>query len=84
MSLKMIKRKNFFDLDDQLKVRILVQMFRDAGHDPSRWFFDLEITERDISVKELEDACKTAVEIEDFEKAALIRDAINRKKESYN
>lgn len=75
-----IRQKNFYELEDKLKLQILIKMFTDAGYDLSKWFFNIQISEREANIEELEDACKTAVQIEDFEKASFLRDVIKRKK----
>lgn len=76
--------KNFYELSDSLKLQVLIRMMHDAGYDTKKWFFNVTVKEKELSIKELEDACKTAVEIEDFEKASLLRDVIKRKRENIN
>lgn len=82
--MKYIKRTNFYELSSEMQRQILIKMFHDAGYDTTKWFFDLEVTEREVTIKELEDACATAVAIEDYEKASKLRDIIQKKKESIN
>lgn len=81
---KYIVTKNFHDLSDALKLQVLLRMMADAGYDTKKWFFNMNVTERELTLQELEDACKTAVEIQDFEKASLLRDVIKRKRENIN
>lgn len=81
---KYMVTKNFYELSDSLKLQVLIRMMVDAGYDPTKWFFNVTVNERELTIKELEDACKTAVEIEDYEKASLLRDVIQRKRENIN
>lgn len=81
---KYIVTKNFYDLSDALKLKVLIRMMEDAGYDTKKWFFNVTVNERELTIKELEDACKTAVEIEDYEKASLLRDVIQRKRQNIN
>jgi protein-arginine kinase activator protein McsA len=62
----------------------LVKIFTDAGNDLKKWYFNVSVQQQEISIEDLEDACKTAIAVEDYEKAALIRDVINRKKNKSN
>ena len=79
-----IVTKNFYELADEMKLQVLIRMMHDAGYDTTKWFFNVDVSERELTIKELEDACKTAVEIQDFEKASIIRDVIKRKKSDIN
>lgn len=74
-----IVTKNFYELSDDMKLKVLIRMMHDAGYDTTKWYFNINVKERELTIKELEEACKTAVEIQDFEKASLLRDVIKRK-----
>jgi protein-arginine kinase activator protein McsA len=60
---------------------ILVQIMRDAGHEPERWLFEFHNELEQLSVKDLQDVCKTMLETENYEKAAEVRDLIKKKTE---
>lgn len=75
-----VRQKNFYELSMQTQRDVLVKMFTDAGHDLSKWYFNIKVEHQELTIKDLEDACQTAIATENYEKAALIRDVINRKK----
>lgn len=78
---KVIRTKRFTELGSREQLAILMQIMRDAGHDPDKWLFEFHNELEQLSVEDLNEVCKTMVSVENFEKAAEIRDIIEQKKQ---